>query len=353
MTISGEFTKGEILSRRLKVSLGCLVFGAGGFAAGLHILENAARHHYTLDTFTRTLVVGFFPIMGLAAFVLANMSDGWRIVRYTCDDTTFRFWKLRSIRAETRRLFEVSKVEEVRGRDRSWKNPERNVLVGYEIGFRDGGTAYLGAKLPNAGALADWLRLHRQPAPPSSGGMLGFVKFVYGRMQVVPTDSIKIGTRTRARYAKELAALADLGCEYLCCFGETFSIFRLVFLLPAFVLFMMLLERRPIYLRGARIMVCYPLAISRDHTIWANPNESGAKLYTAFTDGTFLVSAMGEIPETSGTIMTKFGGAKSIAELWSSHQRRIQEFESQGKRIDRQSAFAAFVDLWEKETAIL
>jgi hypothetical protein len=58
MTISGEFTKGEILSRRLKVSLGCLVFGAGGFAAGLHILENAARHHYTLDTFTRTLVVG-------------------------------------------------------------------------------------------------------------------------------------------------------------------------------------------------------------------------------------------------------------------------------------------------------
>jgi hypothetical protein len=100
-------------------------------------------------------------------------------------------------------------------------------------------------------------------------------------------------------------------------------------------------------------MVCYPLAISRDHTIWANPNESGAKLYTAFTDGTFLVSAMGEIPETSGTIMTKFGGAKSIAELWSSHQRRIQEFESQGKRIDRQSAFAAFVDLWEKETAIL
>jgi DNA-directed RNA polymerase subunit N (RpoN/RPB10) len=342
MTISGEFTKGEILSRRLKVSLGCLVFGAGGFLFCLHTLESA-RH--PLDSLTRMLAMGFFPVIGLAAFVLANMSDGWRIVRYTCDDATFRFWKLRSFTAEPRRLFEVAKIEEVHGR--------YNELRGYEIGFREGGNAYLSILLPNAKALADWLRLHHRPAPPSPGGMLGFIKLAYGRVQVVPTDSMTIDARTRTRYATELAALADLGCEYLCCFGETFSIFRLVFLLPALVLFMMLLKRRPIYLRGASFMVCYPLAVSRDHTIWANPNDSGAKLYTAFTDGTFLVSAMGEIPECAGTVMTKFGGAKSIAELWSSHQRRIQEFESQGKRIDRQSAFAAFVDLWEKETAIL
>jgi hypothetical protein len=51
--------------------------------------------------------------------------------------------------------------------------------------------------------------------------------------------------------------------------------------------------------------------------------------------------------------MTKYDDATSISDLNTKHRERVQKLESEGKRIDRQTCFAAFADLWEKETALV
>ncbi len=90
------------------------------------------------------------------------------------------------------------------------------------------------------------------------------------------------------------------------------------------------------------MMTCYPLLVSRDKTTYANPCEVGVKLLTAFTDGAFLVSAMGPGVEADGPGLTKHVGAANIGELWASHQVRIQAFESAGKRVHRGISFQTY-----------
>jgi len=42
----------------------------------------------------------------------------------------------------------------------------------------------------------------------------------------------------------------------------------------------------------------------------------------------------------------------SISELWTAHQRRTQEFEVEGKRVDSQVSFQAYSEISRKETAV-
>jgi hypothetical protein len=343
MTISGELTKRQILSRKLRVTLGCLAFGAGPTLA-FHFQLQSLNRHQPLDPLTHFLLIALFPFISLAAFILAYLTDGSCIVSYSCDASTFRFRKFRASREESRRLSEVVKVEEVTMRYRG--------LIGYDVGFSDGGTAFVSLKLPGSLALVEWLRMHRQPASARAAG-LGFVKFTFGRIRILPTDSPAVDERVRTHYQSDLKALAHLGFGYQFCFAESYSVFRFVFLLPLIVIPFLLIERRPIYLRNWRILACYPVALSHDATVWANPCESGAKLYTAFTDGTFLVSAMGAVPEMNGPIMTKCGNYIGIESLYAGHMKQVEEFVDAGRGIARQSSYTEFVDLWEKETALL
>lgn len=158
MTISGELPKRQILSRRLRAGVACVVFSGGGLWLFLHMLQSALIHHFTPDKGTQVAAVAFFPTMGAIAFGLMTWSDGWRIVEFTCDESSFRFRKLRSALAETRALSEISKVQEVRGRYHD--------LRGYSVVFRDGTEAFLDLCLPNATVLAAWLNSIRQPALP-------------------------------------------------------------------------------------------------------------------------------------------------------------------------------------------
>jgi hypothetical protein len=52
-------------------------------------------------------------------------------------------------------------------------------------------------------------------------------------------------------------------------------------------------------------------------------------------------------------IMTKHCGAASIAEVWASHQLRIQALESAGRRVDRQISFSSYANMLDKETTLL
>jgi hypothetical protein len=195
----------------------------------------------------------------------------------------------------------------------------------------------------------------RKPGPVAIPPGLGrFVRFVFGTIEYVEMDSRGIQERVRKRYGPQMTELAGLGFEQLCFYGEAFSTARFLFVIPAITVLSMLIERRPLRIHeGTKIMACYPLLVSGDKTTYANPCEMDVKLFTAFTDGTFLVSATGRGIDAAGPTMTKHCGAATIGEAWSSHRLRIREFQSAGKCVDRQISFRRFRDLSQRETELL
>jgi hypothetical protein len=193
-----------------------------------------------------------------------------------------------------------------------------------------------------------------KPVPQLPRALVNFIKLVVGKTKYVPVCSAAMEERVRTRYRSEIAELSGLGFDRQSCFGEVFPLARLALILPAITVLVMYFERRPMRIHeGTKMMTCYPLLVSRDKTTYANPCEVGVKLLTAFTDGAFLVSAMGPGVEADGPILTKHCGAANIGEVWASHQVRIRAFESAGKRVHRGISFQTYADLSQRETALL
>jgi len=150
MAISGELTKWQAASTRPAAGLVCLVWCGGALWLFYTVVS---RHLAPLDP-TLIGLIAFFPVAGVLTFWAMTRRDGWRAAEFTCDESSFRFRKVRSVQVETRALSEVVKVREASG---------RAGLIGYEVFFRDGQKVFLERRLPNAEAAADWLRSHSQP----------------------------------------------------------------------------------------------------------------------------------------------------------------------------------------------
>ncbi|HLK66814.1 MAG TPA: hypothetical protein VKU19_25450 [Bryobacteraceae bacterium] len=150
MMISGELTRWQAVSRRPAAGVACLVW----CGAGLWLFRTmVVRHLAPLDPMLIGLIA-FFPVVGVLTFWAMTRRDGCRAAEFSCDESSFRFRKVRRAQAETRTLSEVVKVREVCG---------RHGLIGYEVIFTDGQKVFLERGLPNASAVADWLCSHRQP----------------------------------------------------------------------------------------------------------------------------------------------------------------------------------------------
>ena len=174
-------------------------------------------------------------------------------------------------------------------------------------------------------------------------------------MEYVQVSSPKIEERIRRKYGSTITELTRLGFEPECSYGETFGMVRLLCVVPAITTVGMWFDGQPRKIHErTRIMSCYAPLVSGDKTTYANPCEVGIKLFTAFTDRTFLVSATGPAlePEIANPTMTKFCGAATVADAWASHQIRIHSGECNGKQVDREIRFSTYADMSDKETAL-
>jgi hypothetical protein len=150
VSISGALTKWQAASTRPAAGLVCLVW----CGAGLWLFLTVVIRRLAPPDPIFVALITLFPVAGVAMFWAMTRRDGWRAVEFICDETSFRFRKVRSAQAETRALSEVTKVQEAL---------ERSGVVGYEVVFRDGQKVFLERRLPNVEAAADWLRSHCQP----------------------------------------------------------------------------------------------------------------------------------------------------------------------------------------------
>ena len=231
-----------------------------------------------------------------------------------------------------------------------WPNEQRLLLAFVCVG--------LAAALQGVWEIVLYLQ-GRQPEPESTpqpvvseGQLLRVINLIFGMLEFVQVVSPSVDLRLRTRYQAETAGIASLGLDHLCSYGETFSAFRLLLVVPAIVVLSMWRNREVVRLyEGTKIQACYPLLMARDKTTYAEANGDGVKFYTAFTDGTFLVSGTYVVGGLEKPTMTRHCRVASIRETWTEHRWTIEAFEAGGRRVNRRTDFQTFVDMSRQETA--
>jgi hypothetical protein len=97
-----------------------------------------------------------------------------------------------------------------------------------------------------------------------------------------------------------------------------------------------------------RIGIAHPVFVSGDRTAMAHVFGLGAKFYTAFKDGTLVVtkSFKDRLPETPQVM--KKGGSGSISAAWTDHQEQVRRLVAAGKSIDEQTSFEHYMSMLDK-----
>jgi hypothetical protein len=190
------------------------------------------------------------------------------------------------------------------------------------------------------------------PGEASDRNAIRVIHWIMGPIGHVRIRSVAFEKRVRARFQSEIAQLTRLDFEYSYSDGETFSLLRMPLVLPALTAFAMWRnhEAMTIY-RGTKLLAGFPVLSSSDRRTCANPSGLGVKFYTAFTDGTLLVSKNFDDPTSAAPMVVKHCKAASIAQAWAEHQGRIEELEAEGKHVDCDTSFEAYAELSQKETA--
>ena len=182
--------------------------------------------------------------------------------------------------------------------------------------------------------------------------MLPFLfDWTIGTIDLVQIFSPEFEQRARKRYQTETAQLTDLGFDLLFFVGDSTSLFRMLLIFPAIIIFQMWRGGVPMTVQnGTKLLTGNPVFISRDKKAYAHPSSLGFTFHTRFQDGTVLVSK--NFGDDSGYIPAIVGNTcpeASMNDTWAAHQKRMAELEAEGKRVDRQTSFQAYREIVLKE----
>jgi len=185
---------------------------------------------------------------------------------------------------------------------------------------------------------------------------VGFILGTLGAIEHRQLYDPAFELRLRKRYQTEFGQLQDLGFNYLYSDGETFSIYRLLLLQPAILVFMALCYQEVVGIQnGNKILMGSPIFTPKDSSVFAEVCALGAKFRTAFQDGTILVSKnYGEDDESQDpTVMIHSFKRASISETWNQHQKWIQLLKKEDNRVLCQSSFEAYDEICRKVKAAM
>jgi hypothetical protein len=235
-----------------------------------------------------------------------------------------------------------------------WPNEQRCLLTLVGVGVT--------ATLQGAWIIVRYLQGYRtaefsepagSPNKSSDRATIRFAHLVFGKIEHVQIYSHELEERIRTRYQSGIRQLTDLGFSYQFSDGETFSSYRLALLFPALIVFLMWRKREVMTIHdGTRILNGHPILIDKNKTAYANPGVFGVSFYSAFQDGTLLVSKnYGGDNSLGPMVVANYCKSASISDTWAEHQKRIAVLEAEGKRADRQTSFQAWAEISHKETA--
>jgi hypothetical protein len=170
--------------------------------------------------------------------------------------------------------------------------------------------------------------------------------WLLGPTEYVRIDSPSMRQRIQRRYESEMERLRVMGFEHNFDFGESFPLFRFLLIFPAVLVLLMLLHREVLGIQDrTKFVITHPVFAAKDRSALVHTFGLGTKFYTAFEDGTLLVSKSfkDRLPGSEGLV--KHGKGGTIESTWAEHQTRIRQMETGGKRIDRQYGFDFYCSL--------
>jgi hypothetical protein len=169
-----------------------------------------------------------------------------------------------------------------------------------------------------------------------------------GSQEYIQISTPEIEQRIRSRYQSQLAQLQAAGFYHIFDFGQTFSLVRLFLILPATMAALMLFNREVLSIKNGKFMIAHPVFAASDQSTLAHTFGLGTKFYTAFDDGTVLVSKSfkDRLPDTPGTL--KHGKGGSISATWAAHQERTRQLLTEGKFIIRRTDFDFYTEMLSK-----
>jgi hypothetical protein len=163
------------------------------------------------------------------------------------------------------------------------------------------------------------------------------------------TDPV-IQSKVEARFGREIAGLRHQGFHHLAyaleALGPLSAIFHLPVLLLARVEREILVFPSPLRLAVANVL----LARESPSTI-ALCMGMGVKLYTGFGDGSLLITSTfpsQAIPGPKSPIV-RLPPSPSIEEAWRSHCAAVSAFEADGKAVQQDLSFMAYVSASHRE----
>lgn len=162
----------------------------------------------------------------------------------------------------------------------------------------------------------------------------------------------RIQERVRRRFSKDIAFLKANGFRELCFYGEQMPplTLRRVRYLPIIVL--MVFGREVIHVSDQRqVTASFALLVHLERATIAVPMGMGTKLYTAFEDGSLLITNSFPVwePPRAGTNVEKQSSAGRGIDAWTFHQARLAELEREGKTRDHCLDFGAYVRMSNQE----
>lgn len=156
--------------------------------------------------------------------------------------------------------------------------------------------------------------------------------------------------RARARYEGEIASLRGLEFRHLAYCLEVLGPFSAILQLPVLLLTLskkeVLVFPRPLRLAVACVLLDHP----EPPTI-ALCMGMGVKLYTAFTDGTLLISSTFRSQAVPGPIsqIIKSAPSATVKDAWAVHQGHVSGLEGQGRVIEQSTTFDQYVAMSRRE----
>jgi hypothetical protein len=186
------------------------------------------------------------------------------------------------------------------------------------------------------------------------GVVLAFGMKSIGNVSDEEISKQRVEQRVRERYASDIDELNSLGFSYTYTSGEGMALSHLLLIYPAFILLRARANGAILTLgRGGKVLLAAPVLISTDGRTFAHPESLGTSFYTAFRDGSLLVTKNFDLPVDGTAKYMLDASDRTDAEAWQAHKARLDKLDTESNPAKRDRSYEAFQNIAGREDDFL
>jgi len=186
------------------------------------------------------------------------------------------------------------------------------------------------------------------------GLILAFGMKSLGSISHDEISDARVEQRVRERYSSDIDELTSLGFSYAYTSGEGMALSHVLLIYPAFILLRARANGAVLTLgRGGKILLAAPVLISADRRTFAHPESLGVSFYTAFRNGSLLVTKNFDFPFFGAVEYMLQASDATDTEAWQTHKDRLNKLDTEANPANTDHSYQAFADIALREDAFL